>query len=176
MIAHFRFSSYKCPLEDRPCGNIAIDVELRPRKYGLVLSEKNDKDRFRGIPRNLDMSEYIDRLATFETHSKQHSYHVDIAKAGFFKHPVYGDLTCFHCGGMLKNFSTKDDPWLEHAKWFSHCFHIQDERGINYIRKAIKLRLGFRREFNEIVCVKNQYNNATISPPDTVCSVVRLST
>lgn len=47
-----------------------------------------------------------------------------LAQAGFFYLGVGDHVQCYYCGGGLKNWSTEDDPFIEHAKWYSFCGFI----------------------------------------------------
>jgi hypothetical protein len=31
------------------------------------------------------------------------------------------NTVCFHCGGALKDWKDTEEPWREHAVWFSTC-------------------------------------------------------
>ena len=43
-------------------------------------------------------------------------------------------VKCFACNGALRDWEPKDDPWEEHARWFSHCNFIVAVKGKNYIK------------------------------------------
>lgn len=47
-------------------------------------------------------------------------------------------VRCYHCGNGLQKWKATDDPWFEHAKWFSSCdflFLVKGEDFVNEIRK-----------------------------------------
>ncbi|KAK6171479.1 hypothetical protein SNE40_019661 [Patella caerulea] len=53
-----------------------------------------------------------------------------LAEAGFFYAGSGDGVTCFHCGGGLRTWERGEDPWEEHAKWFSRCpylLQVKDE-------------------------------------------------
>lgn len=48
-----------------------------------------------------------------------------------------GDQTlCFHCGGGLKNWEENDDPWEQHALWFSRCNFLILQKSPEFVRKV----------------------------------------
>lgn len=48
-----------------------------------------------------------------------------------------GDKTlCFHCGGGLKNWEEDDDPWEQHALWFSKCNFLILKKSPEFVRKV----------------------------------------
>ena len=40
---------------------------------------------------------------------------------------------CFHCNGGLKKWEVGDDPWVEHARWFSGCDFVRLNKGSDFI-------------------------------------------
>lgn len=42
-------------------------------------------------------------------------------------------VKCFQCGGVLKKWSERDEPWTEHAKWFPNCVFLLQARGHQFI-------------------------------------------
>lgn len=56
-----------------------------------------------------------------------------LSEAGFY-YTGKGDKTvCFYCGGGLKNWEEGDDPWEQHAKWFSSCGFLLLQKGQKFI-------------------------------------------
>jgi len=41
---------------------------------------------------------------------------------------------CFMCGGALFDWREKDDPFVEHAKFFPYCPYIRYVKGHDFIR------------------------------------------
>lgn len=59
-----------------------------------------------------------------------------LSEAGFY-YTGNGDQTvCFHCGGGLKDWEEGDDPWVEHAKWFSKCHFLNLVKGSEFIAQV----------------------------------------
>lgn len=49
-------------------------------------------------------------------------------------------VRCFHCDGGLHNWEVDDDPWTEHARWFSTCPFVGMVRGQEFINHCIDNR------------------------------------
>ncbi|XP_038059132.1 baculoviral IAP repeat-containing protein 7-like [Patiria miniata] len=61
-----------------------------------------------------------------------------LARAGFF-YTGEGDSTkCFYCGGGLKHWESTDEPWTEHAKWFSVCEWLLQQRGRTFVSYVVR--------------------------------------
>lgn len=50
----------------------------------------------------------------------------DLVRAGFFFSGVANTVTCFYCNGSLHKWGPKDNPMIEHARWFPHCTYARD--------------------------------------------------
>ncbi|CAF1023344.1 unnamed protein product [Didymodactylos carnosus] len=77
--------------------------------------------------RNQRYSEIPTRHTSFSTWPKDQSLPAidDLAKAGFFYSGTNATVTCFYCNGSLRNWGVKDNPTIEHARWFPHCLYIK---------------------------------------------------
>ena len=49
-------------------------------------------------------------------------------------------VRCFHCDGGLRHWDPEDDPWTEHARWFSVCGYVRLVKGDDFIQQAIAQR------------------------------------
>ena len=36
-------------------------------------------------------------------------------------------VSCFCCGGVLRNWEPEDDPWTEHRHWFPFCEFLKSQ-------------------------------------------------
>ncbi|XP_015189033.1 PREDICTED: putative inhibitor of apoptosis [Polistes dominula] len=77
---------------------------------------------------------YDARLRTFDTWPKSMPQKKDqLANAGFF-YIGKGDQTlCYHCGEGLEDWEPQDDPWEQHAKWFSKCYYLLMVKGQEFV-------------------------------------------
>ncbi|CAH1961034.1 unnamed protein product [Acanthoscelides obtectus] len=109
-----------------PEGNINLDLS----KLGIQKSKG---------PQYNDKITYESRLATFDSWPKSIKQKpVDLAEAGFFYTGVGDQTLCFYCGGGLKDWEDNDDPWEQHALWFSKCVYLNLKKGKDYIEKIKK--------------------------------------
>ena len=85
-------------------------------------------------PVHPEFASYDARLRTFDSWPKSMPQTKEqLADAGFY-YTGKGDQTlCYHCGGGLKDWEPEDDPWEQHAKWFSKCFYLSLVKGQEYI-------------------------------------------
>lgn len=59
-----------------------------------------------------------------------------LAEAGFYTEGKSDHALCFYCGGGLKDWEEGDDPWIEHARWFSQCAFITMHKGRHFVARA----------------------------------------
>ena len=48
-------------------------------------------------------------------------------------------MKCFHCAGGLCNWELGDEPWMEHAKWYSNCPFIEKNKSYDFIKNCKEL-------------------------------------
>ncbi|KAJ8939446.1 hypothetical protein NQ318_023072 [Aromia moschata] len=81
-----------------------------------------------------DKISYESRLATFKNWPKSLKQKpADLAEAGFYYTGVGDQTLCFYCGGGLKDWEENDEPWEQHALWFSKCVYLILKKGIEFI-------------------------------------------
>ncbi|XP_065346149.1 baculoviral IAP repeat-containing protein 3-like isoform X2 [Cloeon dipterum] len=89
-------------------------------------------------------SEYLTlqaRLASFSGWPKTTPTPDALAAAGFFYQGMNDTTFCFQCNGGVQNWEPTDDPWVEHAYWFSHCTYINIIKGPDCVKKMKRTRL-----------------------------------
>ncbi|EAA04007.5 AGAP007294-PA [Anopheles gambiae str. PEST] len=82
-----------------------------------------------------------DRLKSYEdwpTSLKQKPQ--QLSDAGFFYTGMSDRVKCFSCGGGLKDWEQEDDPWQQHAIWYSNCHYLQLMKGREFIQKCNELK------------------------------------
>ncbi|XP_061171215.1 uncharacterized protein LOC133180760 isoform X2 [Saccostrea echinata] len=85
----------------------------------------------------------------------------DMALAGFF-YAGYGDYTrCFFCGGGLRNWEAGDDPWVEHARWFSKCAFVRQNRGQQFIDLVLRRAAEMEEQRSQDEAGNSQTNTQT---------------
>lgn len=60
----------------------------------------------------------------------------ELAEAGFYYTGKSDHTLCFFCGGGLKNWVHDDDPWEQHALWFSKCNYLILQKGYDFIAEV----------------------------------------
>jgi hypothetical protein len=78
-------------------------------------------------PTHPAMAEISRREKTFSTipWSENSPSIEELVRAGFFCSGVANTVTCFYCNGSLHKWGPKDNPMIEHARWFPHCLYAK---------------------------------------------------
>lgn len=212
MTDHQRWSN-NCPfLRGVEVGNVALDpnntipitrasqdtcgrygIEIRPNAVAeraenlTALSELGITQHRDPVYANYSTVEA--RLKSFKEWPKSMRQTPDqLSEAGFF-YTGKGDQTvCFSCGGGLKDWDKDDDPWEQHARWFSKCSYVSMVKGRQYISEvcsrlaAVITTEQGRQIESESSCSKNDKpgpvqaaaTSATTSAPEEKISDSRL--
>uniref|UniRef100_A0A1B6CU38 RING-type domain-containing protein n=1 Tax=Clastoptera arizonana TaxID=38151 RepID=A0A1B6CU38_9HEMI len=158
---HRRWSPSCNFVRNLPTGNVPIDFSSNFStrdngvdtcgRYGIELRDQN------GIETNVNIKDKPASLEKLGIHkirapsfpayatydARLHSYEMwpialklkpnTLSEAGFF-YTGKGDQTiCFHCGGGLKDWEESDEPWMEHARWFSKCNFVLMIKGKEFV-------------------------------------------
>ncbi|XP_068107282.1 E3 ubiquitin-protein ligase XIAP isoform X2 [Hyperolius riggenbachi] len=106
------------------------------RDVGNVNLESNNVPhstrRASEVPEHPAMSQYKARLDTYANWSFSINKEM-LARAGFYSTGQQDATKCFYCGGELKDWKSKDDPWELHARWYPGCKFLVDEKGQHFI-------------------------------------------
>ncbi|CAF1182772.1 unnamed protein product, partial [Didymodactylos carnosus] len=85
---------------------------------------------------NITYSEIPKRFASFTTWPKDPLPSIDdLVKSGFYYTGTKTVVTCFYCNGSLQNWGEKDNPMIEHARWFPQCAYARQLCGDDLYRK-----------------------------------------
>jgi len=96
----------------------------------------------------------------------------ELAEAGFF-YTGLGDKTiCYQCGGGLKDWAETDEPWREHALYFSKCGHVVQTKGREFIAEVLGKRPATLtpEEIRALAIPKEYLSIVKHSPPETAPS------
>ncbi|XP_065583467.1 putative inhibitor of apoptosis isoform X2 [Artemia franciscana] len=132
---------------------LAVD-NLSPRSGGIALPSINSQPLVTSVHSHLNSlanlrinahrgPEHPDKT-TFEARLKTFAnwrYHErmdprKLAEAGFFYLGESDKVKCFHCDMGLCNWEVTDDPWVEHARWFSDCVFLIQSKGDEFIKEV----------------------------------------
>ncbi|CAF1173065.1 unnamed protein product [Adineta steineri] len=92
------------------------------------------------------------RLASFTSWPEESLPLVDdFVRAGFFYTGTKTIVTCFYCNGSLQNWDSKDNPMVEHCRWFPMCAYAKQLCGDELYERIqeSKRRLQKRNEKNQ---------------------------
>ncbi|XP_058457110.1 death-associated inhibitor of apoptosis 1 [Malaya genurostris] len=62
----------------------------------------------------------------------------ELSDAGFFYTGKSDRVKCFSCGGGLKDWEAEDEPWEQHAMWYSNCEYLKLMKGEEYIAQCLE--------------------------------------
>ncbi|XP_022249892.1 putative inhibitor of apoptosis isoform X2 [Limulus polyphemus] len=138
-------SSYSSNGQD-VCGNYkasmseglqdVVDPKLLNVKQKHLKLEKLGISVHRG-PKHLSQASLSARLRSFAMWPEDAIVQPKVlAEAGFFYVGVQDHTKCFYCDGGLSSWELGDDPWVEHARWFSNCGFVRINKGDEFIRKC----------------------------------------
>nr|XP_031849592.1 death-associated inhibitor of apoptosis 1-like isoform X2 [Nomia melanderi] len=124
MIDHQHWSAWCRFIRKINCGNVPIEVD----------PSTNLPPRFRS--RDICGHYGIEDRPISGLDNHDQSKLQLLADAGFY-YTGKGDQTlCYHCGGGLKDWEPQDDPWEQHAKWYSKCYYLLMVKGQHYVNKV----------------------------------------
>lgn len=86
-------------------------------------------------PAHPSFSSYESRLSTYSSWPANVGLNPPVlSDAGFYFTGSEDKVICFHCGGGLNNWEPTDDPWIEHALWFSKCTFLLLRKGQEFVQ------------------------------------------
>ncbi|CAB0014317.1 unnamed protein product [Nesidiocoris tenuis] len=114
------------------CGH-EMEFPSEPSRPASVLETHEGYLRSRA-PSFPNYATYDSRLRSYETWPISLKLKPNVlSDAGFF-YTGKGDQTiCYHCGGGLKDWEETDEPWVEHARWFSKCPYVLAVKGKAFV-------------------------------------------
>lgn len=101
------------------------------------------------------------RHATYAQWPKENLPSVDdLTRAGFYYTGTRTIVTCFYCNGSLQNWGQKDNPTIEHARWFPNCAYAKQLCGDELYRKVQESKRA-QQEKQRINEMKEKNNTTT---------------
>jgi len=148
LIDHFRWSSNTCPLiRGLPTANVPIDGnilrdQLPPQDFVVVGDVTGSIILFSEIISDNPADMYkieAERLKSFEEWPiGLEQTPKDLSDAGFFYEGRGDKVTCFSCGGGLKNWVSGEIPWEQHAMYYSNCEYLIQMKGLDFANQFKK--------------------------------------
>lgn len=56
-----------------------------------------------------------------------------LCDAGFYFTGFDDMVRCFYCAGAIREWSTTDDPFVEHARWFPDCAYLIQQKSVEFV-------------------------------------------
>ncbi|CAF3652304.1 unnamed protein product [Rotaria sp. Silwood1] len=167
------------------CPYVLFILKTRQTSTASIL---NDNSNNRAVTSNLLRFNEIAQASAFhqayiEISKRQSSFNSwpqedlpsvdDLVRAGFFYTGSKTIVTCFYCNGSLQNWGPKDNPLIEHVRWFPLCAYAKqlcdDElyRQVQESKRIRQERAGTNQiERNENFSNNHQTNNYQLMIPD----------
>lgn len=86
-----------------------------------------------------------------------------LSDAGFFYTQKGDRVRCFSCGGGLRDWDENDDPWEQHALWFSNCEYLKLIKGQEYIDSVKEKQQKLDAEKNVLTTLSQESIASTAS-------------
>lgn len=163
---HYRWSR-NCPFlcDGEKVGNIPLNLntnQIDLNYYGIEITKTEQVKMLNDIcelgiikvkdPIHPRYNTKTKRLSSFKNWPKSMELKIDeLSDAGFFYTNVGDQTICFYCGGGLKDWNMTDDPWKEHAKWFSKCSFVLMVKGITFINEVINHTLTDDKKYDNSI-------------------------
>ncbi|CAF4528491.1 unnamed protein product, partial [Rotaria sp. Silwood2] len=114
------------------------------------------------------------RLSSFNSWPQEDLPSVDdLVRAGFFYTGSKTIVTCFYCNGSLQNWGPKDNPLIEHVRWFPLCAYAKqlcDDELYRKVQESKRIRQECAEtnetERNENFSNNHRTNNSQLMIPD----------
>ncbi|CAF1139626.1 unnamed protein product [Didymodactylos carnosus] len=87
----------------------------------------------------------------------------DLIRAGFFYSGLKTIVTCFYCNGSLQNWGEKDNPMIEHARWFPHCSYVKQLCGDDLYKKIQQSKRAAKQTCSNITQEQTQTKSSVSS-------------
>ncbi|CAI9616074.1 unnamed protein product [Staurois parvus] len=115
-------------------GDIAWNEHRRhfPDCFFVLGRDVGNTRRGSEVPDHPAMSQYKARIDSFANWTYPINKET-LSKAGFYSTDEQDATRCFYCGGELKDWNPRDDPWELHARWYPGCKFLVDEKGQHFI-------------------------------------------
>ncbi|XP_049539589.1 death-associated inhibitor of apoptosis 1-like [Anopheles darlingi] len=65
-----------------------------------------------------------------------------LSDAGFFYTGRGDQVRCYYCGGGLMHWEPDDDPWEQHAMWYSNCIYVRQMKDRSFIERCLAKKEG----------------------------------
>ncbi|KAK6631698.1 hypothetical protein RUM43_013762 [Polyplax serrata] len=170
------------PVSQDVCGIYSLEIRPysepeRPNKGAFSIDSTNLWQDFEElgvskihVPVAPNYATYASRIKTFEKWEASDIQSPEkLAEAGFYYIGEEDRVLCFHCGGGLKHWEAGEDPWVEHARWFSKCRFVFLQRGKDFIDEVVlkKKACLAAATGREVINTSNRHSDPSTSQGET---------
>lgn len=138
------------------CGSVRINSQPESLYNPIKSSLEKLGIQTNSAPVFPKYASYESRMSSFE--SWPITFYIQpraLSEAGFF-YTGRGDQTvCFQCSGGLRDWEENDDPWVEHARWFSSCPYVKLVKGQEFIHEVLGYRASAQDNYLSLQELKN---------------------
>jgi len=83
-----------------------------------------------------DLRNLASRFETFNNWPHENPSPEKLPEAGLYFCGERDKTKCFYCDGGLHNWSSSDDPWHDHARWYPTCTFLLRCKGVDYVHSV----------------------------------------
>lgn len=87
-----------------------------------------------------------------------------LSDAGFYYTGKGDRVSCFSCGGGLKDWEENDDPWEQHAMWYGKCEYLKLMKDADFIQKMAQKKEDMARHSCESASTSSVSSSGSESP------------
>ncbi|KAJ8315810.1 hypothetical protein KUTeg_007960, partial [Tegillarca granosa] len=134
----------QCPEpETKSCHLVLENGHITTTRAGIAKLAKQEQEKISLNNQRSDNATVAARIDTFDImhdwpNQSAFQSKRNLAEAGFFYTGTRDNVQCFKCGGGLRNWDKRSDPWREHARWFPWCKYVRREMGDRFIHQILQ--------------------------------------
>ncbi|XKL62773.1 hypothetical protein PGB90_002606 [Kerria lacca] len=126
------------------CGSLITPLQYEKIARNIILNGIHINCTQEPIKK--EYQKFTERLKTFNDwpHESKISAKA-LSEAGFIYSHKTDLTTCFYCGGSLFGWADYDEPWIEHAYWFSNCPFVLSIKGKKFVDEAYMMKYALKK-------------------------------
>lgn len=193
---HIRWSQNTCPLIlGHPTNNVPIDEDLLreqlPPPAPVAPGEERGEDVI-GV-RSILFSDFFANFNLIADQTNQTSVRskymleservksfidwpvalkqkpAQLSDAGFFYEGKGDRVSCFSCGGGLKDWYPEDDPWEQHAMNYKDCQYLIQMKGAEFVKQVQEKKKGVIEK--KVVEIDDSDDETNETPNEKCCKI-----
>ncbi|ETN65792.1 hypothetical protein AND_002425 [Anopheles darlingi] len=93
-----------------------------------------------------------------------------LSDAGFFYTGRGDQVRCYYCGGGLMHWEPDDDPWEQHAMWYSNCMYVRQMKDRSFIERCLAKKEGRNQKEEDVPKTSTSYVSTASRVAETEAS------